>query len=136
MDKASLEAALRGAARALGAAPGDLKKPKRGKVSLTVLWLRPEPVALRADPVRGALVLEDYLPFVLAGGKLHRRLKAFVGERAKLLSRNGQVSLAVPAGDDWGAALAALLGVARDASAMLHTEWPDYARGVFAPALA
>ena len=136
MDKASLEAALRTAAGKLGAAPGDVRKPKRGKVSLTVLWLRPEPVALRADPSRGVLVLEDYLPYVMPGGRLHQRLKAFVGERAKLVSRNGHLSLAVPDGDDWGAALAALLGTARDTAAMLREEWPDYANGVFAPALA
>lgn len=135
MDKASLDSALRAAAASLGASPGDVRKPKRGTVSLTVLWLRPEPVTVRADPARGVLVLEDYLPFVLAGGKLHQRLKVFIGDKVKLVSRNGHLSLTVPGGDDWGAALAALLDVARDTSTMLQEEWPDYASGVFAPAL-
>jgi hypothetical protein len=136
MNKAELEAALRKAAHAMGAAPADARKPKRGKVSLAVQWLRPEPVALRADAARGVLVLEDYLPFVLAGGTLHRRLKVFVDGKALLVSRNGHVSIAMPVDGDWGAALSALLTLAREVAAMLQSEWPDYASGVFAPALA
>lgn len=138
MDRAGLEVALRAAAEAQGVVVGVAKKQKRGKASLTVIWLRPEPVILRADMARGKLVLDGFLPFVMPGGRLHRQVKAFViGRRADalLVSRGGNLSLGLPAGGDWVVALAALLALAQATAEMLQAEWPDYARGVFAKAL-
>jgi hypothetical protein len=68
-------AALRAAVEAQGLVPGAAKA-KRGKPGVTLVWLRPEPVTLRID-AKDVLWLEAYLPWVMAGGKLHQRVKAF-----------------------------------------------------------
>lgn len=135
-----LAAMLRDAAQAHGL-EGFTATTRRGRVEARLLWLRPEPVKLIADPLKGRLVLTDVLPFVQPGGRLHRAVKAWLPEPVLCISRGGSLSLGLPvvAPDggvaDWGAALARLLVVGQGVQAMLHAEWPDYARGVFAAPL-
>ena len=125
-------AALRAAVEAQGIVPGTAKA-KRGKPGVTLVWLRPEPVTLRVD-AKDVLWLETYLPWVMAGGRLHKQVKALLAEQGALCaSREGHVSLGMPGG---AAALPALLAAARGLRDMLQAEWPDYATGVFAKALA
>lgn len=109
-----------------GLTPGQARK-RRFLPGVTLTWHRPEPVTLRLRP-NGELMLDAYLPFVLPGGRLHRRIKAFAAP-ARCLSRNGNLSLALPGGPD---ALPALLALATSLRDMLRAEWPDYATGVFA----
>ena len=120
--------ALRDAVAHLGLSPGEARK-RSGRPGVTLTWHRPEPVTLRLAP-GGALVLEAYLPFVLPGGRMHQRIKA--AAPARCISRDGNLSLAVPGGPD---ALAELLALATRLRDMLHAEWPDDAAGVFARAL-
>ena len=137
MTDAELAAVLRDAVAARGMSPGTARK-RRGKPGVTLLWLRPEPVTLRANAARGRLLLEEYLPFVVPGGRLHRRVKAFLAERhadALCLSRNGNLTLGLPANGDWNGTLPRLLAVAQSLQAMLQVEWPDYATGTFAKPL-
>ena len=125
-------AALRAAVEAQGLVPGAAK-PRRGKPGVTLPWLRPEPVTLRID-ARDVLWLEAYLPWVMAGGKLHRQVKAHLAEHGALCaSREGHVSLGMAGGV---AALPALLAAAQGLRDMLQADWPDYATGVFARPLA
>lgn len=124
-------AALRAAVEAQGLVPGTAK-PKRGKPGVTLIWLRPEPVTLRLD-AKGVLWLEAYLPWVMAGGRLHQQVKAhLVAQAALCASREGHISVGMDGG---AAALPALLAAARGLRDMLQAEWPDYATGVFAKAL-
>lgn len=124
-------AALRAAVAAQGLVPGEAKA-RRGKPGVMLVWLRPEPVALRLD-ARGVLWLEAWLPWVMAGGKLHQRVKAHLaGQGAVSAIRNGDLSLGMAGG---AAALPPLLAVARGLRDLLQAEWPDYATGVFAKAL-
>jgi hypothetical protein len=124
-------AALRAAVAAQGLVPGTAK-PKRGKPGVTLVWLRPEPVTLRQD-AKGVLWLEAYLPWVMAGGKLHKQVKDVAVEQGVLCaSREGHVSLGLAGG---AASLPALLAAARAMREVLQAEWPDYATGVFAKAL-
>jgi hypothetical protein len=120
---------LRDAVARHGLTPGQARK-RRGRPGVTLTWHRPEPVTLRLRPGR-ELMLEAYLPFVLPGGKLHQRLKACAAP-ARCISRDGNLSLALPGGAD---ALPELLALATRLRDMLHAEWPDYAGGVFAAAL-
>ena len=139
MQTSDLSSVLRDAVAGHGLVPGELRKTKRGQPGVTLVWLRPEPVPLRADPAKGLLLLEAYLPFVLPGGRLQRRIKAWLAERdpaAICISRNGHLTLGLPAAGDWHAVLARLLAIAGDLRDMLRAEWPDYANGVFAKALA
>jgi hypothetical protein len=122
-------AALIAAVTRHGLTPGQPRK-RRGRPGVTLTWHRPEPVTLRLRP-DGALMLEAYLPFVLPGGRMHQRIKAAAAP-ARCLSRDGNLSLAVPGGPD---ALAELLALATRLRDMLVAEWPDYAAGVFAAAL-
>lgn len=136
MPRKTLIAALGNAVAARGLVPGTAK-PKHGKPGVTVLWLRPEPVTLRAEP-RGLLVLEDYLPFVAPSGRLHRDIKAWLAVHAPdtlCISRNGHLSLGRAADADWTGALARLLDLTVALRAELDRTWPDYARGVFAKEL-
>ena len=136
MRSAELTTRLEQAVRAQGMAPGPARR-RRGVAAVTLVWLRPEPVVLRADAA-GRLVLEGYLPFVVPGGPLLRAVEAFLAARrpdAVCTSRDRALSIGLP-GDDWPAVLATLLALAGDIRAMLDAEWPDYARGVFAPSLA
>ena len=121
--------ALRDAVARHGLVPGPARK-RRGRPGVTLTWHRPEPVTLRLRP-DGTLMLEAYLPFVLPGGRMHQRIKA-AAVPARCISRDRNLSLAVPGGPDGLAELLALATRLRD---MLHAEWPDYAAGVFAPAL-
>jgi hypothetical protein len=124
-------AALRAAVEAQGLVPGTAKR-KRGKPGVTLVWLRPEPVTLRLD-AKGVLWLEAWLPWVMAGGRLHRQVKAFAAEQGLLCaSREGDVSIGMPGGV---AALPALLAAAQAMRDALQADWPDYATGVFAAAL-
>ena len=128
---ADVIADLRAAVEAQGLVPGTAK-PKRGKPGVTLVWLRPEPVTLRQD-AKGVLWLEAYLPWVMAGGKLHQRVKAFAAVQGVLCaSREGHVSLGMAGGP---ASLPALLDASRGLRDILQAEWPDYATGVFAKAL-
>ncbi len=123
---------LQHAARAQGLEPGPAK-PRRGRPGITLHCLRPEPVTLRTDAT-GRLLLEDFLPFVLPGGRLHRRIKTWLAEYhpdALCISRRGNLSIGLPSAD-----LAALLALAGGLRAMLDAEWPDYANGVFAAPLS
>ncbi len=140
MTPADLTGILADAARAQGLVPAELvpgpARRRRGEAVIGINWLRPEPVRLRGDAARGVLLLDEYLPFVQPGGRLHRRVKARLAEtRPGVLcrSRGGHLTIGLPAAGDWPAALAALLAAARDIHAMLQAEWPDYAHGVFAP---
>ena len=124
-------AALRAAVAAQGLVSGTAK-PKRGKPGVTLVWLRPEPVALRLD-AKGVLWLDAYLPWVMAGGRLHKQVKAVAAEQGVLCaSREGHCSLGLAGG---AAALPALLAAAKAMRDALQAEWPDYATGVFAKAL-
>jgi hypothetical protein len=124
-------AALRAAVEAQGLVPGAAKA-KRGKPGVTLVWLRPEPVTLRID-AKDVLWLEAYLPWVMAGGKLHQRVKAFAAAQGtQCASRDGHVSIGMDGGP---ASLPALLAAAQGLRDMLQAEWPDYATGVFAKAL-
>lgn len=124
-------AALRVAVEAQGLVPGTAKA-KRGKPGVTLVWLRPEPVTLRVD-AKDVLWLEAYLPWVMAGGKLHKQVTVLLAERGALCaSREGHVSVGMPGGP---ASLLALLAAAQGLRDMLQAEWPDYATGVFAKAL-
>ena len=122
-------ARLRDAVTDQGLAPGEAKR-KRGRPGVTLVWLRPEPVTLRRDTA-GRLVLEDFLPFVLPGGRLHRQVKAWLAQHpgAGAISRGGHLSIAM------AAPLADLLAVARGLKELLERDWPDYAGGVFAKPL-
>lgn len=124
-------AALRAAVAAQGLVAGTAK-PKCGKPGVTLVWLRPEPVTLRLD-AKGVLWLEAWLPWVKAGGRLHKQVKAVAAEQGVLCaSREGQVSLGIAGG---AASLPALLGAAQAMREALQADWPDYATGVFAKAL-
>jgi hypothetical protein len=124
-------AELQAAVRAQGLEPGTAKA-KRGKPGVTLVWLCPEPVTLRID-AKDVLWLEAYLPWVMAGGKLHQRVKVFAAWQGTLCaSRDGHVSIGVAGGV---AALPALLAATQGLRDMLQAEWPDYATGVFAKAL-
>ncbi len=125
-------AALRAAVEAQGLVPGAAKA-KRGKPGVTLVWLRPEPITLRVD-AKDVLWLEAYLPWVMAGGKLHKQVKALLAEQGALCaSREGHVSVGMPGGP---ASLPALLAAAQGLRDILQADWPDYATGVFAKALA
>ena len=136
MPRKTLIAALHDAVAGRGLVPGTAK-PKHGKPGVTLVWLRPEPVTLRAEP-KGNLVLADYLPFVAPGGRLHRDIKAWLTAQAPdalCISRNGHLSLGLAANGDWTDALASLLALTAALRAELDTTWPDYANGVFAKEL-
>lgn len=120
---------LRDAVTRHGLTPGQART-RRGQPGVTLVWHRPEPVTLRLRP-DGALMLEAYFPFVLPGGRLHRRIKTLAAP-ARCISRDGNLSLVLPGGAD---ALPELLALATRLRDMLLAEWPDYAAGVFAPAL-
>ena len=135
MTPAERTARLREAVTAQGLVPGEARR-RPGRSAVTLLCLRPEPVTLRAD-ASGALLLDAWLPYVVPGGRLHRRIKAWLAERrpdALCVSRNGALSLGLP-GDNWAATLGELLALAGELRGMLDVEWPDYARGVFAAPL-
>lgn len=136
MPRNTLIAALGNAVTVRGLVPG-IAKPKHGKPGVTLLWLRPEPVTLRAEP-KGILVLTEYLPFVAPSGRLHRDIKAWLAAHAPdalCISRNGHLSLGLAAAGDWTGTLAKLLDLTIALRAELDRTWPDYARGVFAKEL-
>ena len=136
MPKTTLIAALRDAVAVRGLVPGTAK-PKHGKPGVTLVWLRPEPVTLRAE-AKGNLVLADYRPFVAPGGRLHRDIKAWLAQHASdalCISRNGHLSLGLASNGDWTGALAKLLALTAALRSSLDTTWPTYANGVFAKEL-
>ncbi len=136
MPRKTLIAALGAAVAARGLVPGTAK-PKHGKPGVTLVWLRPEPVTLRAEP-GGILVLADYLPFVAPSGRLHRDIKVWLAEHAPhvlCISRNGHLSLGLASDGDWTDALARLLTLTTVLKLELDATWPDYAHGVFAQEL-
>lgn len=142
MKSEELAGLLQAALGARGMAHGSAN-PRRGRVALSLVWLRPEPVRLLADPVTGRLLLDGFLPFVMPGGKLHRDVKAWVqagvdprSDTALCISRAGNLTIGlVPVAADWSAALDRLLALGEQLCRKLRAEWPDYAAGVFAPPL-